>query len=66
MKLSTFMHRKFGIDRATELATMLGMHPEAVRRYWTGARKLSPIFAQKLQKKLPEYVALDDLLKLKK
>lgn len=66
MKLSTFMHRKFGIDRATELATILGMHPEAVRRYWTGSRTLSPIFARKLQKKLPEFVSLDDLLRLKK
>jgi len=66
MLLKTFLNRKFGILRATELATMLAMHPEAVRRYWTGSAKMTPLFARKLQGKLPEYVALDDLLKLKR
>jgi hypothetical protein len=63
MKLKTFLMREHGITSAVELATILGMHQEHIRKYWTGM-ELSPLFAQKLQKKLPVFVSLDDLLKL--
>ena len=64
MKLKTFMVREHGIRSAVELAGILGMHQESVRRYWTGREKLSPIFAQKLKNKLPVFVSFDDLMKL--
>jgi len=64
MKLKTFLGREHGIRSAVELAGILGMHKESVRRYWTGREKLSPLFANKLKNKLPVFVSLDDLLKL--
>jgi len=64
MLLKTFMKRNHGVERAEELAKMLNMHPESVRRYWTGRWPLSPLFANKLKNKLPVFVSLDDLLKL--
>ena len=64
MTLKTFLRRKFGFTRAAELAQVLDMNTEHVRGYWTGRVRLTPLFAAKLQRKLPAYVGLDDLLKL--
>lgn len=66
MILKTFLKRRFDIKSAAELSKQLDMNVEYVRGYWTGRQRITPLFATKLQKILPYYVALDELMALKK
>lgn len=66
MILKTFLTKRFDIRSAEELSKKLDMNVAYVRGYWTGRQRITPLFAAKLQKVLPYYVTLDELMGLKK